>query len=183
MLSTLGPASRIRRRRRRTSRADAACTRCRWPGLRSALLSAVRGRRASRSSAVSFTPSWTLHGWGFPSLVKAERDHRSPWPTLFLYGALMRSETAGLSEGLHILALREGARLEPGTSQVHYSPANNLMSSSTPMDPFANISLAPDPAERSQSRQIRQAKVVSHPPGDSMPGAAGLCCLDPIPFR
>ena len=49
----------------------------------------------------------------FRSLVKAERDHRSPWPTLFLHGALMRSEIAGLSEGLYaILALREGTGLE-----------------------------------------------------------------------
>ena len=52
----------------------------------------------------------------YQSLQTADRDRRSPWPTLFLFGAIMSSATAGMSEGLYaILALRGGAGLEPET--------------------------------------------------------------------
>jgi hypothetical protein len=49
-------------------------------------------------------------------LIAAERTHESGWAPLFLFGAIMMSATAGLSEGLFAIpVLREGAGLAPDT--------------------------------------------------------------------
>ncbi len=50
------------------------------------------------------------------TLAAADRTLQTSWSTLFLYGALMMSATAGAAEGAFaVLALREGAGLAPET--------------------------------------------------------------------
>jgi hypothetical protein len=50
------------------------------------------------------------------TLAIADRTRDTSWATVFLYGAIMMSVTAGLTEGLFaILALRGGAGLDPNT--------------------------------------------------------------------
>lgn len=55
----------------------------------------------------------------YRSLVTEDNSQRSAWATVFLYGAIMASATAGLREGLYAIAVRHGGTgLEPGTLQV-----------------------------------------------------------------
>ena len=55
----------------------------------------------------------------YRSLATEDDSPRPAWATVFLYGAIMASATAGLREGLYAIAVRfEGTGLEPGTLQL-----------------------------------------------------------------
>ncbi|MGI8825949.1 MAG: hypothetical protein ACR2JC_09940 [Chloroflexota bacterium] len=52
----------------------------------------------------------------YQTLATADRSRNTSWSTLFLYGAVMLSATAGFAESLYaVLALRGGSGLDPNT--------------------------------------------------------------------
>lgn len=51
----------------------------------------------------------------YRTLAAADREHDSSWATTFLFGAIMMSATAGLSEGLIAIPVLRGSGLDPAT--------------------------------------------------------------------
>lgn len=55
----------------------------------------------------------------YRTLIAADRVRDTSWATLFLYGAVMMSATAGMAESLYgVLALRAGTGLDPNTIRL-----------------------------------------------------------------